>query len=481
MKNPQSHTKTRVSEKPKRDVVSSTRARSTSTAKGRRSRGDQKTLVQPESQIENDVRRGPPVSSVKNVPAQEQFDRARMQWFFGDWENLIRLDDDHLATTPNRENLALLIGCAYQQLGDSSNARRLVRQALDWGCDRHSMFRLLVAGVYNTLARSAALANEENKALAYFREAVSGLAGDHRLACQARSVREVARLGLFQQASQYIEKQSDLLLQTDSDDESEINDEDSPELMLLHQINCFQKRNGLTVTRNAPAGALTGGRSAISLQTRKNAIVIAGMRHSGSTVLFNVVKIALEMKKMKFASFYSEGKNKEALISPADPLLLVKTHEFRDDVAARAAVVITARRDLRDSVASAVRRNFHLLRGVGSPIEYAKFNRSLHAMWLPYSSYEFVYEHFLDDPEAEISRVLRQLCLEGLDVSEICRQVHDLPTDQYDTTLLSPQHITDPERVLSFRSTLESDVIDAITMNNHDWLGRYGYLDNEPV
>lgn len=137
----------------------------------------------------------------------ELLERARMQWQFGDWESLAQIDDRTLETHTDRAKLALLVASAHQQMNDHGNARRLLHLSRTWGCDRKLIARLLVAGVHNTLGRAAALAREEARALSHFREAVEGVAGDARLACQARSVREVARLGLHRHAGEWIERQ----------------------------------------------------------------------------------------------------------------------------------------------------------------------------------------------------------------------------------------------------------------------------------
>src|SRR3546814_15906708 len=67
--------------------------------------------------------------------------------------------------------------------------------------------QLLVSGIHNTLGRAAALTHEGARALAHFRSAVEGVSGDARLACQARSVREVTRLGMYRDAGKWIEQQ----------------------------------------------------------------------------------------------------------------------------------------------------------------------------------------------------------------------------------------------------------------------------------
>lgn len=204
-------------------------------------------------------------------------------------------------------------------------------------------------------------------------------------------------------------------------------------------------------------------------------VVIAGMRHSGSTALFNIVRGALDTAQLRFESFYSEGAGKELLDDPGQELLLIKTHEFRDDVASRATVVLNTRRDLRDTVASAKRREFPLLQRVGGVVEYAKYNRALHEMWFPRGDYEFIYEDYITHPERETRRVLEFLGLGLVDAVQISRDVQNLPTNQYNKLLLSPTHITDPERILSYRDSLTAEEIRGIQVNHGGWLRRHGY------
>ncbi|EAR21659.1 hypothetical protein NB231_02793 [Nitrococcus mobilis Nb-231] len=133
-------------------------------------------------------------------------DRARMQWQFGDWENLVQLDRDLLKNHPDRAKLALLVACAWQQMENHVAARHFVQLAFGWGCDRKLIAQLLVAGVYNTLGRAATLSGEENRALDHFRSSVGGVSGDSKLACQARTVREITRLDLLSHAGKVIEQ-----------------------------------------------------------------------------------------------------------------------------------------------------------------------------------------------------------------------------------------------------------------------------------
>lgn len=204
-------------------------------------------------------------------------------------------------------------------------------------------------------------------------------------------------------------------------------------------------------------------------------IVVAGMRHSGSTALFNILRLAFAREGSRVMSGYSEHKQTAKLLRRKAGLRLVKTHEFRDDIAAAADLIFTARRDLRDSVASAVRRDFPLYRQLRTPVEYAKHNRALHALWAPHSDFEFVYEKFMADPVAVTADVLEAAGLSSLPAAAICRAVLKLPTDDYATTLLTPQHITDPTHQLTYRDTLAASDIKTIEAHHHKWLRRHSY------
>ncbi|MCK7579953.1 MAG: tetratricopeptide repeat protein [Chromatiales bacterium] len=99
------------------------------------------------------------------MPCDEQlFDRVLTQWQFGDWNRLAGLDPDAFAHHPRRARLALLAAAGHQQLGRLEEARRLVRLAHEWGCDRTLIERVLISGVYNTLGRANALAGRQGRA-----------------------------------------------------------------------------------------------------------------------------------------------------------------------------------------------------------------------------------------------------------------------------------------------------------------------------
>ncbi len=210
-------------------------------------------------------------------------------------------------------------------------------------------------------------------------------------------------------------------------------------------------------------------------------IVVAGMRHCGSTALFNILRLGFAQARRSFVSGYSEHQQTAHRIRSAKCLRLIKTHEFRDDIAASADLVFTARRDLRDTVASAARRDFTLYRQFRSPMEYAKYNRMLHEVWAPRSNFEFVYEDFMRNPLQVISQVLQAAGLRPNMAKTIHQKVMSLPRNAYKTTLLTPQHITDPKHKLSYIDTLAKEDIKAIETQHHVWLTHYGYAVKNPA
>lgn len=372
---------------------------------------------------------------------------ARMQWQFGDWDTLASMDPAELAGHSDRGPIALFIAAAHLQGGDAEAARAALEHARRWNCDRGLMLRVLMAGTHNSLARLAALRGDEGRALEHFRAAVEGVEGDARLACQARSIRELGRLDLLDQAFRSLQPPG-------------------PRSLPGLAPPVAGTSSGATLPDAAVPHAMQA--------PDRPVIVVAGMRHAASTALFNILRLGLERAGKTFESFYSEGPRRNLLSDPERPLLLIKTHELRDDVVAQATLIITTRRDLRDTVASARRREFPMLAKVGGVVEYAKYNRALHEIWAPRSHFEFVYEDYMARPERETARVLALAGLGGVDPSAIHSEVLDLPVDRYETTLFNTQ-VTDPMRVRSYADTLTESEVIRISRDHRSWLRRYAY------
>ncbi len=144
------------------------------------------------------------------TPVPERYDetaltRAKTHWFFGEWHQLAALDIDSLRAHPDRDRFALLIASAYQQLGEHEKAHKYTRMALDWGCPHQIVAQVLIAGVHNTLGRIAALKQDDARITQHFEASVAAIGTrDAALVSHARSVREMARMGLLPQAASLI-------------------------------------------------------------------------------------------------------------------------------------------------------------------------------------------------------------------------------------------------------------------------------------
>jgi len=133
------------------------------------------------------------------VPYDENLlERSRTQWQFGDWQSLAQLDRDTLQHHPDRAKLILLAAAGHLQIGNVSQARQFVRLAQDWGCRKKLVSQILVAGVHNSLARAAAIADKRPRALQHFESAiVIGTPGnDAKLLTLARSTHQLSQIGI---------------------------------------------------------------------------------------------------------------------------------------------------------------------------------------------------------------------------------------------------------------------------------------------
>ena len=140
------------------------------------------------------------------VPALEGYDeeslaRAKSHWFFGEWNTLANLDLKTIEHHPERNRFALMAASAHQQLGHDEKARKYSQIALEWGCPPRIVAQILVAGVHNSLGRAAALKQDDSRIAYHFKAAVDVTDNrDTALVSHARSVREMARMGLLPQA-----------------------------------------------------------------------------------------------------------------------------------------------------------------------------------------------------------------------------------------------------------------------------------------
>lgn len=125
-------------------------------------------------------------------------EKARVQWQFGDWLSLTRIERSTLQHHPERAKLALLASAGHLQLGRTDVARQFIQLAHDWGCNRKLVTQILIAGVHNSLAKTAALTGDYSRAIKHIEKSVAyGASGsDIRLFVRARASEQFIQLGL---------------------------------------------------------------------------------------------------------------------------------------------------------------------------------------------------------------------------------------------------------------------------------------------
>lgn len=135
--------------------------------------------------------------------AQHSFDKTLLdrtctQWQIGDWSSLASIEHASLQHHPERAKLALLAAVGHLQLGQNMEGRQFVRLAQDWGIDKRVCAQILVGGVHNSLARAAAIGNQQHHALQHFENTVQiDIPGvDTKLLIQARAREQLSQLGL---------------------------------------------------------------------------------------------------------------------------------------------------------------------------------------------------------------------------------------------------------------------------------------------
>lgn len=128
-------------------------------------------------------------------------DRTRTQWQFGDWESLTKLKRDTLQHHPDRAKLALLAAAGRLQTGESNEAKAYIRLAQDWGVSNKLISQILIAGVYNSMGRAAAIGKQQHRSLQHFKSAITiGTPGsDTKLLAQARAFEQLVQLGISSQ------------------------------------------------------------------------------------------------------------------------------------------------------------------------------------------------------------------------------------------------------------------------------------------
>lgn len=170
---------------------------------------------------------------------------AKALWLFGEWRKLAELAQHLSAEDMNIGLIQLFSASAYLQLGEIENAERLIMDAIHNNVDKRLLCTVLIAGVNNSLGRCAALFKNKENIEVFFKKAVDIGISNAELVAHSRAVKELTSLGLLPQATELVNQQLKLAIETPS----KIKRLDShlsilkTELELLtHQLSISQQR-----------------------------------------------------------------------------------------------------------------------------------------------------------------------------------------------------------------------------------------------
>ena len=147
-------------------------------------------------------------------------------------------------------------------------------------------------------------------------------------------------------------------------------------------------------------------------------IVSAGMPRSGSTWLFNVIRILLENSNY-YSSKFSAGWIDDVDLSESNAL--VKIHNFDEKLTTESDLIFYSYRDLRDAIASAYRK-FNRK----PSLDYATFLIEQDAMWKAKASFVMRYESMLADPQLIIAEVSKTLNINDVSADNVIQKVNAL-------------------------------------------------------
>lgn len=109
---------------------------------------------------------------------EKLLERSIERWQLGDWGSLIAINPEELQLHPERNKLALLVAASQLQLGNTAEARQLLKQASKWGANNTDIAKLVISGVHNNLGRAVSVLGKIAKANDHFTAAIRSVNPD---------------------------------------------------------------------------------------------------------------------------------------------------------------------------------------------------------------------------------------------------------------------------------------------------------------
>lgn len=206
-------------------------------------------------------------------------------------------------------------------------------------------------------------------------------------------------------------------------------------------------------------------------------IIAAGIPRSGSTWLFNAVRL---LEKYKYENVYCAWIDDHEDVKC--DVRLIKVHDIDEKYISEANLVFCTHRDLRDIVVSLCSMSW--LRE-DEMLSAASNIRRIHEFWSAQSCLDLSYEKIVFDPIGSLTSIARALDVrvsEGL-IREIERAIPtktELSCRDYDVvSLLHPGHVTDG-RPGRWVEQLSPVIAEEIWRCHADWLQARAYTRHGP-
>lgn len=369
---------------------------------------------------------------------------SRTKWKNADWAGLTGLREEQIEADEDRGKVAILVAAAHAQSGDMDRARHFARQAAKWGCHREIMARVLISSVHNSLARAALGLRREAAAQAHFEQAISLVEprADIALLTQVRRTRESIRMGLFPEAAQALGAELDLLREKPDMRTKRLES-------LLADIEVLQTALQTARRRGAFSGPQeTQQPGPVPRQDVAGPFVVvaAGVPRSGSTWLFNAVRLICENAGISCYAEWCEDYDPQA---HADSKVhLVKLH-IPKQLNFECHRILTSHRDLIGRLASLIRMGW-LEQDVKSIKQSAAWLSDLDFYWAGRSNLEVEFTDITERPAALVMQIATILDMECTDAAAatIAKRLADMPSQEVhansrghdSSTLLHPGH-----------------------------------------
>jgi hypothetical protein len=205
-------------------------------------------------------------------------------------------------------------------------------------------------------------------------------------------------------------------------------------------------------------------------------IQVGGMPQAGSTLCFNLLKFALQEEHNLQLWVGSRKMGYIACEKETDSLIdLVKVH-----VRTTSNFLINVRRDIRDSVASNIRKDPEF--AGGDVLKIAARNMTWYNQCNP-CDYLFCYEEYKARPVEVAKEMLESLPLAvECDIEKVIEKAESLKDKKYSSKLthhkfdlMTSHHVTNGGKIGSYRETLDTTQISLLELEYGVWLLENGY------